>query len=448
MTVFVKDPGTTTQRLVRHILSYRRAALTPEALTVAKQCVLDWFAVTLAAREEPLARILRDQVGQSGSATIIGSSRRCSPSEAALVNGATAHVLNYDDCHHLIGHPTVTVLPAALAAAEQLGSSGSDLLRALIVGIETSAAIGSLALPEHYSRGFHASATLGVFGAAAAVGFLLELDETQMTMALGLAGTQAAGLKSMFGTMAKAFDAGKAASNGVLAAYLAKHGCTAHPDVLDTPQGFLATQGRARPSTEIRLLQPGRMILDTLFKYHAACYQTHSAIEAIAHLRDEYRFWPGDVDSIDIHVDPANLKVCDILAPQTGLEIKFSLRHLAALAVYGEDTAAIGTYSDETAQDADLSALRWQIRVHGDGSGGTAAMVRIELNSGLSLSRDEDVGVPLRDLASQQKRLERKYRSLAAPVIGSQAAARLCSAIKDLDRASSIDAVLAGCRLS
>ena len=442
MAATATDRETTTQRLVRHILSYHRAALPENALVVAKQCVLDWFAVTLAAREEPLVRILREQVGQTGTATLVGTSLRCSPGEAALVNGAASHALDYDDGHSFVGHPTVTVLPAVLATAELLGSSGSDLLRAFIVGVETSAAIGSLALPEHYDRGFHATATLGAFGAAAAVGFLHGLDEQQMAMALGLAGTQAAGLKSMFGTMAKALHAGKAAANGVLAANLAKGGFTANPDVLDAHQGFLETQGRARPSKDIHLLAHGTVIVDTLFKYHAACFYTHSTLDAIAYLRNAHRFASGDIASVNVHVTPVHLKACNIPAPQSGLEIKFSLSHLAALAVLGVDTAAIGTYSDETARRADICAVRELIQIHGDRSGETAAAVEIRLKSGESLSQHADVGVPVRDLQSQQVRLEGKYRSLTVPVLGEAAAQRLCNNIKHLDRANNILGIL------
>ena len=445
MTVIAVDRETTTQRLVRHIISYRQASLPQDALTVAKQCVLDWFAVTLAGLDEPLARILREQAGEAGAgtATIVGTSSRCTPTEAALVNGATSHALDYDDGHALTGgHATVAVFPAALAMAEVLGSSGLDLLRALIVGMEAEAVIGSLALPAHYDRGFHATGTLGAFGAAAAVGFLLELDETQMAMALGLAGTQAAGLKAMFGTMGKPFHAGKAASNGVLAACLAKRGFTANSDVLDAPQGFLDTQGRARLSQDIRLLPPGEAILDTLFKFHAACFLTHSTIEAVSYLRGTYHFTPGDIASIDLHVHPGHLKACDILSPQSGLEVKFSLRHLAALVVCGGDTAAIETYADEAVYRPDVVALRSLVRVHGDGADRTPATVRIGLKSGASFSRDENVGAPSHEFASNQVRLERKYRSLTQPVLGSAASEQLCANIKSLDQGGSVETIL------
>jgi 2-methylcitrate dehydratase PrpD len=432
----------TTQRLARHILSYREARLSTSASIVAKHCVLDWFAVTLAAQEEPLLRLLREEIGSSGPATIVGTAQKAQPTDAALVNGSASHALDYDDCHHFVGHPTVTVFPAALAIAEAERASGEALLRALIAGVETSAAIGSLVLPTHYDRGFHATATLGAFGAAAAAGLLLDLDEGQMTMALGLAGMQAAGLKSMFGTMAKPLQAGKAAANGVLAARLAKRGFTAHSDVLDVAQGFIDTHGRSHPSTEIRLTPPGETIMDTLFKYHAACYLTHSTIQAITELRAAHDLWPADIAAIDIHVAPAHLKVCNIMAPKTGLEVKFSLRHVGALAAFGVDTAAIETYCDEMATDPTISAFRDKVEVHGDGHGETAADVCLTLRSGVELRLREDVGVPVRDLPAQQARLKRKFNSLTEPVLGVQRSGRLYDVIQSLERAAALDSLL------
>src|SRR5579859_1636831 len=236
-----------TAKLAHHIVGYRSAALDRAALTVAKQCVLDWYGVALAGSNEPVARILREEIATSGqgSSSIVGFNLRCSPVDAALINGATSHALDYDDVHPLIGHPTAAVLPAVLSIAEAKGRSGMDVLRAFIAGYEAAGFVGSLVMRSHYERGFHSTATLGSFGAAAAAGLLLDLDEAQMTIALGLAGTQAAGLKSMFGTMAKPFHAGRAAANGVLAARLAKGGFTAAEDVLDVDQGFIDTHGRA-----------------------------------------------------------------------------------------------------------------------------------------------------------------------------------------------------------
>lgn len=431
-----------TRGLARHILSYRDGDLDAAARAVAKHCILDWFAVTLAGLDEPVARILRQEVagGSVGKASIIGTALRCAPADAALVNGTASHALDYDDVHlTMLGHATVATLPAVLALAETEGASGEKVLRAFVAGVEAAVYVGSLVMPEHYDHGFHATVTLGTFGAAAASGLLLGLDEMQLAMALGLAGTQAAGLKSMFGTMAKPLHAGKAAANGVLAARLAKRGMTANPDVLETAQGFIATHHDGSALRDVALPRRGAAIVDTVFKYHAACYLTHSTMEAVAELRDRHALAASDMAAIDVHIPPGHLSVCNIPAPRTGLETKFSLRHTAAFAAAGIDTAAIATYSDAAAHDPTLIAVRDRVTVHGDLAPGTAAAVTIRTGSGACFAFETDVGIPDRDLARQDARLTAKFHSLTTPVIGSERASRLLGNIDALDHADTIE---------
>jgi 2-methylcitrate dehydratase PrpD len=335
------------------------------------------------------------------------------------------------------------VLPAVLSIAEAKGRSGMDVLRAFIAGYEAAGFVGSLVMRSHYERGFHSTATVGSFGAAAAAGLLLDLDEAQMAVALGLAGTQAAGLKSMFGTMAKPFHAGRAAANGVLAARLAARGFTANPCVLEVAQGFVATQSDGDPSVDAPLPRPGSLVVETLFKYHAACYLTHSSIEAIKLLRRQLSFSGLDVASIDAHVAPGHLSVCNIASPRSGLETKFSLRHTAALAACGKDTAAIQTYSDENALDATLAMVRERVTVHGDRSGGRDAHVVIKTSGGQTAEATFDVAIPDRDLDRQGGRLVAKFHSLADPVIGAERAVMLQRQIAELDEDHDIRVLMA-----
>jgi 2-methylcitrate dehydratase PrpD len=318
-----------------------------------------------------------------------------------------------------------------------------DVLRAFIAGHEAAAFVGSLVMRSHYERGFHGTATLGSFGAAAAAGLLLDLDETQMAVALGLAGTQAAGLKSMFGTMAKPFHAGRAAANGVLAARLAARGFTANTGVLEVPQGFIATQSDGDPSVDAPLPRPGSLVVGTLFKYHAACYLTHSSIEAIKLLRAQLAFGGPDVAGIDLHVAPGHLSVCNIPSPESGLQTKFSLRHTAALAACGKDTAAIGTYSDENARDTTLTAVRERVTVHGDRVSGRDARVVVRTSGGQTAEATFDVAIPDRDLDRQGERLAAKFHSLAHPVIGAERAAALQRNIAALDGDRDIQVLMA-----
>jgi 2-methylcitrate dehydratase PrpD len=434
-----------TAKLARHIVGYRTAELDRAALTVAKHCVLDWYGVTLAGTSEPVARILREEITAcaQGPASIVGFDLRCSPFDAALVNGATSHALDYDDVHPLIGHPTAAILPAVLSIAEATGRSGIDVLRAFIAGYEAAGFVGSLVMRSHYDRGFHSTATIGSFGAAAGAGLLLGLDEAQMATALGLAGTQAAGLKSMFGTMAKPFHAGRAAANGVLAARLAARGFTANPGVLEVAQGFIATQSDADPSADAQFAPRGSLIVETLFKYHAACYLTHSSIEAIKLLRRNLSFSGPDVASIDLHVAPGHLSVCNIASPQSGLQTKFSLRHTAALAACGKDTAAIETYSDENAVNPTLTAVRQRVTVHGDRGAGRDAHVVIKTGAGQTAEASFDVAIPDRDLERQAGRLLAKFHSLADPVIGLERANMLQRRIAKLDEGHDIHVLMA-----
>jgi 2-methylcitrate dehydratase PrpD len=183
--------------------------------------------------------------------------------------------------------------------------------------------------------------------------------------------------------------------------------------------------------------------VETLFKYHAACYLTHSSIEAIKLLRRQLSFSGPDVVSIDIHVAPGHLSVCNIASPRSGLETKFSLRHTAALAACGKDTAAIQTYSDENALDATLGKVRERVIVHGDRGAGRDAHVMIKTSGGQTAETAFDVAIPDRDLDRQGGRLVAKFHSLADPVIGAERASMLQRQIARLDEDHDIRVLMA-----
>src|SRR5579863_9468978 len=218
-------------RQLTKVLANQASAVSYDALpepvrALARQCVLDYFGVAMAGADDPLARILLDELEEAGGAAqagIIGHQARLPALSAALVNGAIGHALDYDDVNLAMpGHPSVAILPGLLALAEARQSSGHEVIAAFVAGYETACRIGMALRPGHYGRGFHATGTVGAFGAAAACARLLGLD-----------GTQAAGLKSQFGTMCKPFHAGKAAQNGLLAARLAARGFSSRPDLVE-----------------------------------------------------------------------------------------------------------------------------------------------------------------------------------------------------------------------
>src|SRR5262249_8865640 len=235
-----------TWELAERASAIRYEDLPDDIRTLTRQCLLDWLPVTLAGSREELSRILAEQAIEDcgkPAASLIGRSEKVSAQQAALVNGAASHALDYDDVNMAMnGHPTVPIVAALLALAEDSDRSGADFIAAFVAGYETECRIGALVLPDHYGRGFHATGTIGSFGAATACAHLLGLDAEKTATALGIAATQAAGLKSMFGTMCKPLHAGKAAQNGLLAALLAACGFTSRTDALECAQGFAATQ--------------------------------------------------------------------------------------------------------------------------------------------------------------------------------------------------------------
>jgi len=346
------------------------------------------------------------------------------------VNGAAGHALDFDDTHTTMsGHPSVPVMPALLALGETDGADGRTLLAALVAGIELECRLGALLGLGHYAAGFHATGTVGTFGAAAACAHLLGLDEQGWLNALGLAGTQAAGLKSGFGTMAKPLHAGRAASAGLLSALLARGGFTAQPAILEVAQGFAATHAGAEPSVATLERYAGRFLIrETLFKYHAACYLTHAAIEAAAQLRERRGFDLAKISGIEVHVSPTLLGVCNIESPATGLEGKFSLRATTALALLGEDTNDLATFSDAKMVEPRLTAVRDVVRVIPTNDLGpmqSRVVLQVERQR---MEAVADTGLPAADLSRQREQLRRKFLGLATPALGARQAARLAEA--------------------
>ncbi len=235
---------TLTERLAQRYAAVEFADLPQLVVDTAQLCVLDWLGVTLAGSSEPGPRILLDMHSpvETGGASVIGHPGvRLSARDAALINGTSSHVLDFDDVNTvLIGHPSVAILGAAFALAESLGSSGRELITAFVAGYETACRVAAAVGPMSYLRGFHNTATIGTFGAAAAAAHLMGLDAELTQTTLGLAATQAAGLGCMVGTMTKSLHAGRACQNGVFAAQLAARGFTANQAAIEAPKGFAA----------------------------------------------------------------------------------------------------------------------------------------------------------------------------------------------------------------
>ena len=435
--------GANTANLTR-ALAAQAVAVSYEALpdpvrALARQCVLDYYGVALAGADDPLVAILLDEVSDAGGAAqagVIGHKARLPVLAAALVNGAIGHALDYDDVNLAMpGHPSVAILPALLALAEERRSSGREIIAAFVAGYETCCRVGMAMRPGHYGRGFHATGTVGAFGAAAACAHLMGLDADATAQALGIAGTQASGLKSQFGTMCKPFHAGKAAQNGLLAARLAARGFSSRPDLLECEQGFARTHAPDfHPEKALAEPPNGFYILANLFKYHAACYMTHAPIECGRDLRDRQGVRPDDIAAMTLSVHRGSSRICNIPAPIDGLEAKFSLRQTVAMALTGIDTASLDAYSVATATDPALIRLRERVEMDfRDDLPEAGAEIAVTLSDGRVVRATHDSGIAMSDVAAQGERLAAKFDALADPVLGAARARELRETISDLD---------------
>jgi 2-methylcitrate dehydratase PrpD len=435
-----------------HALVGQASAVTYDALpepvrVLARQCVLDYYGVALAGADDPLSTILLDELTEAGGtaqAAIIGHKARLPALSAALVNGAIGHALDYDDVNLAMpGHASVTILPALIALAEQRRSSGQEVIAAFVAGYEIACRIGMALRPGHYDRGFHATGTVGCFGAAAACAHLLGLDAEATARALGIAGTQAAGLKSQFGTMCKPFHAGKASHNGLLAARLAARGFSSRPDLVECEQGFALTHAPDfAPAAALADPPNGFHIFGNLFKYHAACYLTHGGIECARVLREQHGVEPEQVARLTLSLDRSCDRVCNIPAPTDGLEAKFSLRQTVAMALSGVDTASLGAYSPATATDPALVRLREKLALDfHDGWPQAAAELEVALTDGRVFKASHDAGIPSADIAAQGERLVAKFDALAEPVLSAARSRELREAILGLDALGDVGAL-------
>lgn len=419
------------------------AAIPADTLAMAKLCVRDLIGLMLVGSGEPVVEILRAAARAEGAhpaATVFGSDDRFSLRQATLLNATAGHALDYDDvalAMHV--HPTTVILPPLLALAEVRGTSGMDLLAAFVAGYEGAGMIGAWQGSAPYDRGFHMTGTVGAIGAAIGAAHLIGLDDAAMARAIGLAATQAAGLKAQFGTMAKPLHAGRAAETGLLAALWAEAGMTGRADLLEARQGFAATQAGI-PDQPIAW--HGYQLDRNSFKYHAACFGVQGTIEAIAGLRRD-GLTPDQVAAIRLTVDAGADRMCNIAAPRTGAEAKFSLRFAAAMALHGHATADPTSFTDAVVADPALEQARrlTSVTLAPPGWPDEVTEVAIEMHDGTVLYRRHDMSAP-RSLADNDRALRRKFDALLDGVLPQDRVDGLATAIQRLDEADTIGPLL------
>ncbi len=369
-----------TRSIAQFIVETTPENIPEDAYEQAKVAFLDWLSVLWAGKDEPLVAklmALANLLGGHEQATIIGHGRKTNVSLAALMNGSASHALDYDDnLKAFSGHPSVTLFPALVSYSEWKEKSGMDFLTAYIIGLEVGSTIGTcMGFKEHYGVGWHGTSTIGRFAAAAACAHLLGLDEQQTLYALTIAGTQAAGLRRVFGTMCKPLHAGKASQIGLESALLALDGFTGVDDILEGPHGFFQVLGGQENDAALEGLGKIWHIQNLSQKFHASCLETHGAMEAAMSIVTKNNPPLNEIRFLTIRTTPICMNVAGIPEPNTGLEGKFSIPYCVANALLRGDTGP-RAFADEGVKAPRNQAVYEKdirecgTRIRGQGSGG------------------------------------------------------------------------------
>ena len=337
-----------------------------EAARIARMGFIDCVGTMIAGRKEDCVRIMTDVLAPGdGPATLTFGPWKGPAPEIAWINGTAAHALDYDDVG-LRGHPSTVLVPAILAEAEALGSSGADMITAYVAGYEVWAELFRRDDGLLHQKGWHPTGLYGAVAAAAACAKLRKLDAEKTAIAIALGGSQSSGLMSNFGSMTKPFHAGKAAHAGIMAARLAEAGFTANTDALEHPQGFLHAispsghedrTSEPKAGTEWAILSQGLGI-----KKYPTCYCTHRAIDCVLDLVSATPIDPGQVSRITVNISDYFSKVLRNHQPETGLAAKFSIEFAMASGVIAK-RVGLRELTDEFVQRPDIQAMMRKVEV-------------------------------------------------------------------------------------
>jgi 2-methylcitrate dehydratase PrpD len=399
-----------TKTLARYLVNSRWDDIPRRVRHEASRALLNWLGCAVGScRHETVECALATVRPFSGppQAAVLGRAERLDILHAALINGISSHVLDFDDTHVKAIHPSAPVLPALLAYAEWRRISGAELAHAFVLGVEAEERVGLSVFPEHYEAGWHITGTAGVFGAAAAAGKLLGLDEQRMTWALGIAATQAAGLHP-----------GRAAQNGLGAALLAANGFTSSERAIEAPRGFARTAStRFDPAVITEGLGERFELLSNMYKPYACGLVVHAVIDGCIELCREHGLVPDAIEAVELTVSPLVLKLTGKAAPQSGLEGKFSVYHAAAAAIVHR-AAGEAQFSDACVRDPRVVAVRKRVSTREDAAiGRTEARVTIRARDGRTLARhvEHALGTLARPMSDGD--LEAKFKGLTADVL-------------------------------
>ena len=413
----------------------------------AHRTFMNWLGCAVGAAHHEAADAALAAVNMlqpAPQASVLGRSEKVDMASAALLNGITSHTFDFDDTHlKTIIHPAGPVASAILALAEHTGSSGRELIDALVLGIDVSCRVGNAMYPEHYDRGWHITGSTGTLGAAAACARLLKLDVHKTAMALGIAASQPIGMREQFGTMTKPFHPGAAARAGLMSALLASKGYTASPKALEAPRGMMQTVSTKNSWNEItdELGQRFEISFNS-YKPFACGIVIHPSIDACAQLRAQ-GVTPDQVERIELKVHSLVLELTGKKEPADGLQAKFSVYHgCAAGLTFGY--AAEEEFSDEVVNRPDMVALRRKVVATVDDSIDEAsADVTAVLLDGrrVHVFVKHAIGSIQNPMTDAQ--LEAKFQGMSNEILGAGKTSELINACWAIGQASSVGLIMA-----
>ena len=430
-----------THELVTFALDTSFADLPGETIEIAKRCIVDGTACMMAGSKEPAPGILRQLaniVGGAEEARTLGQDSMRAPLHiAAQINGMSGHALDFDDTalseekdRSVLIHPTMQPLSACFAVGEQLNASAQDFLTAFILGFEVEVKIAEAINAEHFTggRGFHTSGTIGIFGATIAAGKLLGLDYRQMSNAMGIASTMAAGVGANHGTMSKPFNMARAAENGVIAARLASLGMDGPPHALEAGRGFFEAFGGGYDDTKIigRMGNPWAIIYPgTSIKPYPSGVVGHPGMDTMKKLVEKHDVRPEDIEKIEVRtganvINPGPLR---ILHANNELEAKFCVAfQMAAIALRRK--AGLAEFADAFVQSPECQEMQTRVTAELDpeivemGKGVIVARITVTTKDGQTYFEQSDPhyrGGPKNPLTYEE--VSDKFRDAAAGVL-------------------------------
>lgn len=434
-----------TASIAQFVSGFDGAQLEAAALTRAKHGVLDAIGVALAGIDEPVSKVMlayaAELPAQTG-ATIWGSARTVALTEAALINGTLAHALDYDDMNRsMLGHPSSVLTAGLLPLAESLHLPGRKLLEAYVVGLEAMARVGRIFGFKAYDRSWHPTAVLGVLGVAAGAGYLLRLNAAQTVNALGIAASEASGIKKNFGAMMKSVHAGSAARKGVWAAQFAQRGLAADAAALEGKFGF-CDMFNEMPAPQEPADAAARgldiMAAGLVFKQYPCCGGLHTLLDIMLDLRAQQGLQPADVVQIECGLHPQKVAYLDRPAPTENLAAKFSVQYCVAVALLN-GKVGLADFNDSIIFEAQRRDLMKKIHiVSREDFGSFECAVAVRKKDGSTVSgRMPEARGSIRNPLSEAELLA-KFEDCAAVVLGATQARAAGAALLAIDRTADV----------